>query len=166
MEKEMIRSLLGYDSWANERVLACCDQLTQDQFLQEDVTPWGSIRSQFVHQFLIQRRWLSWADGSLSGEHAYALEADPADYPDLASIRQMWQVNDVQANDFAKRATSADLVRELRIEFPGFSMALPAWQALVHTCNHSMQHRTEVTVALTRFGASPGDVDYIFFALE
>lgn len=166
METGMIRSLLAYDSWATERVLTCCDQLSNAQFIQDDVTPWGSIRNQFVHQLLIQRRWVSWVDGSLSGEDAYSLEDDPIEYPDVEAVRRMWHQVDVQTNDFVSRATETDLERELRVESAEFSLLLPAWQALVHIAQHSMQHRTEITVALTQFGASPGDIDYLFFALE
>ncbi len=166
MDVTTIRSMIAYDSWANARVLDCCEQLTTAQFIQEDETPWGSIRDQFVHYFLIERRWLSWADGSLSGEDAYGLQADPLDYPDLTAVRQMWQENDVQMQAFMNQLTGSTLERSLEVEWPGFAFSVPIWQVLIHISQHSMQHRTEITVASSKLGASPGDLDYLFFVLE
>lgn len=62
--------------------------------------------------------------------------------------------------------TPEDLDRTLAVEIPGSEFTIPVWQMLVHIAHHSMQHRTETAMALTRFGASPGDIDDIFFAIE
>jgi uncharacterized damage-inducible protein DinB len=166
MDAGTLKSLSGYDAWANERIFRCCDQLSQDQFTRDADIPWGSIRDQLVHQFLIQQRWLSWIDGSLSGEDAYSLEADPNDYPGVAEVEKMWERVDVQTHQFLQRATRADLDREFHADLPDGKFSLTAGQVLLHVMQHSMQHRTEVAMELTRCGASPGDIDYIFFLLS
>jgi uncharacterized damage-inducible protein DinB len=166
MSVTTIRAMNSYDAWANERILSCCAQITSDQFTAETDIPWGSIRAQLVHQFIVHRRWLSWADGSLCGEDAYQLAADPVDYPDLDSVRSMWESLNQQNQTFMERLTSEDLERHLTVESPEAGFSIPVSQVLLHICHHSMQHRTETAVALTRFGASPGDIDYIFFALQ
>jgi uncharacterized damage-inducible protein DinB len=166
MQVETIRSMHEYNRWANERVLECVARLHRDHFVEANDTPWGSIRNQQVHMFSVHRSWLSWADGSMSGEEAYALTADPEDYPDAEAVRAYW--NDVwtQTDEFLKRMSVDDLTRVLSAEGPGFAIAIPVWQVMVHIANHSMQHRTETAMALTRLGQSPGDLDYIFYAFE
>jgi uncharacterized damage-inducible protein DinB len=165
MDVATIRSIFGYDRWATDHVLTCCEPLTVEQFTVDRELPWGSIRDQLVHQFIVHKRWLSWADGSLSGEEAYALLANPEDYPDVPAVREMWNDVNLQNTRFLDRMTPDDLVRELRVDAPGAEFALAVGQVMLHIAYHSMQHRTEVTTALTSLGHSPGDIDYLFYAL-
>ncbi len=166
MDVTTIRSMHDYDRWATGRILDCCSQIAPEEFTAETDLPWGSIRNQLVHQFIVHRRWLSWADGSLSGDQAYQLVADPEDYPDLQAVCSMWESVREQDAAFMQRLTSADLERVLKPESPDAGFSIPVWQVLTHIAHHSMQHRTETAMALTNIGVSPGDIDYIFFALE
>jgi uncharacterized damage-inducible protein DinB len=165
MNLEMIRAIQRYNYWATEHMLTCSDQISTEEFVRDDDTPWGSIRNQLVHQFIVHRRWLSWMDGSLSGEEAYALRVDPADYPDLASVREMWESLREQDERFLQSLDESTLKRALNVEMPGSEFSIPVWQVMLHVAHHSMQHRTESAMSLTRLGASPGDIDYLFFAL-
>lgn len=160
---DLIRNMHGYNEWATERILCCCDQLSPDEFCAEADVPWGSVRNQLVHMFIVHKRWLSWADGSLGGEEAYALQADPQDYPGTGSVRAMWSELNEQNQTFLRRLTPADLERVLQA---GDEFAVRVDQLLVHIAYHSMQHRTEVAMALTAAGHSPGDVDYLFYAIQ
>ena len=39
------------------------------------------------------------------------------------------------------------------------------WQVLYHVVLHGMQHHAEIAALLTDQGLSPGDIDFIFYAL-
>ena len=73
-----IRSLYAYNAWANERILATADRITQDQYLADAGE--GSIRDTLVHtaaaQWLWLQRWLGAsppADFDFERERAAAL---------------------------------------------------------------------------------------------
>jgi uncharacterized damage-inducible protein DinB len=40
------------------------------------------------------------------------------------------------------------------------------WHCLLHLVNHGTQHRSEAAALLTRYDASPGDLDFTFFLIE
>ena len=166
MYVETVRSLHGYNEWAMERVLASAEALIPDEFVAEDDTPHGSIRNQFVHVINTHWSWRSWCDNSMSGEEAYALTLDLADFADSRSVRDKWHEIRDQNRRFLSRATGDDMQRLLEVEAEWISFSLPVWKIMMHIANHSMQHRTEIAMSLTKLGQSPGDLDYLFYALE
>jgi uncharacterized damage-inducible protein DinB len=45
----------------------------------------------------------------------------------------------------------------------GKPFAYPLWQLMLHQANHATQHRSENAAMLTRFGHSPGDLDFVLY---
>ena len=48
----------------------------------------------------------------------------------------------------------------------GQAYALPRWQVLLHSVNHSTHHRSEVAALLTELRHSPDSTDLLEFYLE
>jgi uncharacterized damage-inducible protein DinB len=164
MLAEALRTLYGYDQWATERVLVAADGLTEERFLAPGGAGHGSIRDTLVHLINVQRRWLSWWDGSLPPDVAYNLRLDPADYPDLAAVRALWEALDRQARAFVERLGDDEAARDYAHELPnGAEWRMALWQMMLHVANHGTQHRSEVAAMLTDAGRSPGDLDLLFF---
>jgi uncharacterized damage-inducible protein DinB len=58
MITEVIRTLYGYSTWANQRVLDKAEELSEDQFLEDAGPSHGSLRNTFVHTMSGQWIWL------------------------------------------------------------------------------------------------------------
>ena len=56
-----------------------------------------------------------------------------------------------------------DLARAISLES---DVALTVWEVLMHLYTHSATHRSEMAQMLTDHGSSPGDIDYLDFALD
>jgi len=167
MLADSIRNLYGYDAWATTKILTAAEGLTPEQLDAEGPIPHGTIRKTLLHLLIVHKRFLSWWDGSLPAQEAYALMADPADYPDLAAVVAFRQQVADQTQAFVDGLRDEDAAEYLSTTGPGgMEFGFPRWQMMQHVVNHNTQHRSEVAVMLTQFGSSPGDIDLIFYQLE
>jgi uncharacterized damage-inducible protein DinB len=72
-----------------------------------------------------------------------------------------------ETQQFIAALTAADLDRVVSyINFAGETWSYPLWHQLLHQVNHATQHRSEVALLLTRYGASPGWLDYLVYSDE
>ena len=150
--------LYRYNAWANERVLDTAARLRPDQLLAAGGPEGESIRDTLVHtmgaQWLFLERW-----------HRRSPTAMPdAAFPDLAAIRQRWDVIERETRDFVAALDDATLAGVVEYtNFKGERWAYPLWQQMVHQVNHGTQHRSEAAMMLTRLGFSPGWLDFLYY---
>jgi uncharacterized damage-inducible protein DinB len=159
---DAIRSLYAYGTWANARVLEAAARLSQDQLTAADDGGYGSVRDTLVHiaaaEWLYLERWRG---------RSPTAPWDPATFSDVAAIRARWGTVEAEAAAFVAGLTDDDLARVVAyVNFQGETWAYPLWQQLLHQANHAIQHRSEASAALTRFGHSPGWLDFLVYLDE
>jgi uncharacterized damage-inducible protein DinB len=161
---EALRTQYRYNSWATRHVLKTAEHLTPEQLLAPGQAGHGSVRDTLLHLMETQRGWLSWWDGSLTAEEAYALKIAPAEHPDVPALCRTWAEIERQTEAFTSGLTDADPARIYRWELPdGKVWQMSLWGMMAHIVNHGTQHRAEVAAMLTGFGHSPGDLDLIYY---
>jgi uncharacterized damage-inducible protein DinB len=159
-----VQVLYAYDAWATDRLLATAEQLRPEQLLAPAEAGRGSIRDTLVHLLGTQRGWLKWWSGALSADEAYRLQANPADYPDLAAVRALHQAVQHELRAFLAQLDEAEVQRPMTHTLPdGTTLRMRLWQLMLHVANHGTQHRSEVAALLTAAGASPGDLDLLYY---
>jgi uncharacterized damage-inducible protein DinB len=168
MLADAICEMYRYTNWANERILDRASLLSPEQFLTPDDTPMGSIRNTLVHMISWQRRWLSWWSGdSPTLDDARLLALDPADYPDVETVRAEWRALHEQTETFLAQLTDAKLDEICTGKSTdGRDWHIPLWKLMMQVANHGTQHRSEIAMKLTNFGHSPGGLDFYFYVLE
>lgn len=164
---DAIRNTYGYDEWATAKMFDAADGLTPEQFVAQGPIPHGTIKQTLLHLLIVHKRFLSWWDGSFPAQQAYSQQANPADYPDLASVRAFREQIAEQTRAFVSDLSDEDAAQYLSTTGPnGSEFGFPRWQMVQHVANHNTQHRSEVAVMLTEFDCSPGDIDLIFYQME
>ena len=154
-----IRTLYQYSAWANERVLDTAAPLTPEQFAGTGAASDDSVRDTLLHILGAQRLWLSRWNGAAPGDRP-----ERGDVPDLAAIRAWWAAIERDTRDFVAELSDDDLARVVSyVNARGETWAYPLWQQMIHQVNHATQHRSEVAAMLTRFGHSPGDLDFLIY---
>jgi uncharacterized damage-inducible protein DinB len=161
MQREAIQLLFAYNTWANERILAAAEGLSEAQYTADvPGLSHGSIRATFVHALGAE---IIWRRRCLEGVSPAAL-LQAAEVPTFAALRRRWAAVDAALRAGVTQLTDEALAAPLPYRTTrGTPMADTLWQVLAHLVNHGTQHRAEAAVALTAFGRSPGDVDLIVY---
>lgn len=157
MNRQDILTLIQFNIWANDRLLATCEQLTDDAFIQA-VTPdpgWGSLRGILVHALDTEYGWRS----ILQEEDGDTI-LDSADFPTLSTLKARWEVENRAWLDYVSNLTDEQIQRA------GDDGALNVWQTIMHVVMHGIQHRSEAAVIMTEAGHSPGELDFDRFLRE
>ena len=163
MTRGDVLTLLDYNYWARDRLLAAVDQLSPEQFTRDLGSSFRSVRDTLAHlhgaEWIWYRRWI--------GESPTTLP--PADrFPDLDSVASAWR--DAEAQIRAYFSPLDDRAIERVIDYKstvGVPGASPLWQMLQHVVNHQAYHRGQVTTLLRQMGAAPPKaMDLIAFYRE
>jgi uncharacterized damage-inducible protein DinB len=156
------RTLYDYNAWANARVLDASAHLTDEQFLGKIEGGYGSLRDTLVHivdaEWMYLERWRGRSPNSVW---------DPNAFPSVSSIHEKWTSVAAETRAFVNDLDDASLERVVSyVNTQGETWAYPLWQQMHHQVNHATQHRSEVAIQLTRYGHSPGWLDYLLFIDE
>ena len=162
MTSDLVRTLYRYSAWANARILDTATRLTAEQLSAPAGASEGAVRETLVHIMSAQWIWLARWNGT---SHQAMLDA--RQFPDLGAIRARWDQVEGDTQRFVTGLTDGELARVVEYRNTrGERWAYPLWQQVVHQVNHATQHRSEIALALTRFGHSPGDLDLLVFIDE
>lgn len=161
--RDMIATLYEYNCRANERILAQAESLSADQLMAASSRSHGSLHGLLYHMARTEWLWRNLAETRRLPGPPPAI----SDFPDVAALRAFWQAEQQAMRSFLAGLSQDDLSQVLELADPrGGTQTFIRWQLLMHLLLHSMQHRSEAATVLTELGRSPGDLDFIFFAME
>jgi uncharacterized damage-inducible protein DinB len=161
---EFIRSMFGHNEWANDRILETASSLSEVQLAeQSELCPKG-ITDTLGHAVSTQIFWLAeWEkEGSFEMSMIQGISG-------LDAIKSRSAESHAALGKFIDGLGEEGCERTIRPpewwgDTPG--LKIPLWHVMMQVVMHSMQHRAEVAQALTAAGESPGEMDYIGWAIE
>ena len=163
MTPEYILTLIDYNYWARDRVLASAEQLSPEQLSRNLGSSFGSVLDTLLHmqsaEWIWYQRW--------QGESPTA-RADQTHLRTVEAIRDAWRPLERDIRAMVEGLGSADLARATEYKMldgrPAFSAY---WQMIVHVVNHGTYHRGQVATMLRQLGARPAQsTDMIVFFRE
>lgn len=157
-----VLTLFRYTDWANARLLGQVTKTTSAQYVAPADVPFGSLRGTLVHalgaEIHWRRRWQGESPTSFLEE---------ADLPTVDDLLARWQQETQARQAWLAALTDADLQRTVHYAtLNGNPMQNVLWHLMLHLVNHGTQHRSEAAILLTRYGFSPGNLDFIVFVRE
>ncbi len=159
MNKQDVQMLFAYNQWANDRIVAAAEKVTEAQFLAPASYPHGGLRGTLVHALFADGIWLQRWNGIRGG-----VRLNPEDFPTFASYRARQSTIAQDQMAFVAGVTDAALAAEFAFaDTKGVAHTRILWHTMAHVVNHGTQHRSEAAAMLTDLGHSPGDLDIVIF---
>ena len=154
-----LRTLYGYNDWANEKLLAVVSELTPEEFTQPISGSYASVRNTLVHILSAEWGWLDRCGGAPRGP---ALQ--PADYPNLTSLLTRWNEVESHSKAFLTNLTDEDLNRPISFSLAnGPKQTMKLGELLHHAAIHAVHHRGQIALLLRALGKTPGNFDILFY---
>ena len=157
-----LTTLVDFNYWARDRVLAAVEPLPPDQFTRDLGSSFKSIRDTLVHTYSAEWVWFSrWQGQSPTSPIPFDR------FGDVASLAAAWRdlerdLRAFVAEQTARRGEALERVHDYRLMngTPGRS---PFWQMVQHVVNHGSYHRGQVVTMLRQLGAAAMATDMIVY---
>ena len=157
---EMMRTLYGYNEWANNRVLKAASGLGDEELMRPLAVSHGSLGMDLLHQLGGQAGWLSTWQGGAPRIPLPTTESGRF----LDNLADWLRRSDGAIREFIDLLDEAELGQPRIDRMPGGrERTMMLWDMMAHVVNHGTQHRSEAAMALTAMGRSPGDLDLLDF---
>jgi uncharacterized damage-inducible protein DinB len=153
-----IALLFDYLYWVNGRLLDRAAGLTAEQFAAPSAGTTRDLRATLVHELDVEWSWRLNLQGRTDEDEA---ELAPADFPDVASLRERWERDEAEMRAWLGTLTDDDLAAEVDSAFSRDRR--PLWHYLMHILTHAAQQQADAATLLTAAGHSPGEIGFIAF---
>lgn len=163
MNRDDVRTLVDFNYWARDRMLAAVEALSPEQYTKDMGNSFKSLRDTLVHMYSAEWIWLTrWQGTSPTAPIPFDRFAN------LAELAAAWRELESQIRSLVDGLDAAGLEREhdyrLMNGQPGRSVF---WHMLQHVVNHGTYHRGQVVTMLRQLGLPPGkSTDLIAFYRE
>lgn len=158
-DRKRYQTLFAYHWHVTGRLMDSAAALGAADYLANPGYGHGSVHGLLFHLLQTNR---SWRVALLSGRQQSGI--DPADFPDLASVRAGFEEEQAAWADLLAGYSDDDIAAEVElINWRGDAFTFSRWRVLQHLILHGMQHQSELAAVLTAKGQSPGNLDFIFF---
>ena len=153
-DSRQLRRLIDYNQWADERILAAIDGLSDEDLTRSREAYFGTITQNLRHTVAAQRNWLARWKG-MTPRYDEELSR---------SWREIYAETHAALRSFVGGLSDRTADEVLRFaDRQGVAREVPLDQAIIHVVNHGTAHRAETGLLLERLGRSPGDLDYVYF---
>ena len=162
MTPDDIRTLIDYNYWARDRVLASVAQLPAEQLTRAMGSSFSSVLDTLTHIYMAEwiwyRRWLGQPP----------VRPDLSGLVDVEHVRAAWVPLEQDIRAFVNGLGAEGLQRSLEYRsLAGQPATSQFWEMILHVVNHGTYHRGQIATFLRQLGSAPAQsTDMIVFFRE
>jgi uncharacterized damage-inducible protein DinB len=142
---------IRYNTWANQQVLAACQNLSESQFAAPIPGAYGSVHRTLGHMLWAEADYINRITGT-GPRPPFNWEAGPS-LAEMAAFAA--QVGEAFL-EVVQRIPPTEMVHEAE---DGKTLDYQARQLFMQVVNHGIEHRTNVTTYLNSLGLAAPEVD-------
>lgn len=156
MDLAMLKELVDYHYWANDRILKAVEAIPAEAYSRELGSSFPTIGATLAHLMYAEAVWL----GRWLGERIPA--PTPEELPTAAAARERWRTLEERFRQFVGGLSQADLHRVHTMRnTTGKEFQHPLWEMIHQVLNHGTYHRGQVVTMLRQVGADAASTDLI-----
>jgi uncharacterized damage-inducible protein DinB len=160
--KDALRRLFEYTSWADHRVLRAAARLSVDDFRADRGASHGGVRGTLVHTLGAQWIWLERFKG-VSPTQGW----DEGEFPDIVALSERWRAIEAHRDAWFRGLRLEAVSKRITYRsLKGDPFSAPLWQLVQHVVNHSTFHRGQVVAMLRQLGLTPPATDMVLWDRE
>lgn len=158
--QKLLQDYSSYNLWANQRIIEMVAPITDQQFEQEILSSFPSVKLTLLHIWDAQLIWLSRMQGT-----------SPAFFPseeftgDRQAVIDGLAANSTDYLDFVKKLNPNKLTESCNYKTISGKIMMQTYAELImHCMNHSTYHRGQILTMLRQLGYSSfKPTDYIYY---
>ncbi len=163
MHASDLRTLIHYNYWARDRMLAAVAKLLPEGYAKPMANSFASVRDTVVHIYGAEWVWFS----RFKGESPTGLP-HVSGYPDLPSLKKAWGEVEAGWRSLVANLDDDNVSTVIRFKtLNGHDAQSPLGEMIQHVVNHGTYHRGQVTTMIRQMAAEPPEsMDLIFYYRE
>jgi uncharacterized damage-inducible protein DinB len=159
--RDDLSDLYAYNAWANERMLASVETLSEEEYARVLGGGWPSVADTLAHLASATRAWDERFAGRSPGRLLTA-----ADLPKRDDAAAMLRAADAALADRVRASSPANREAILAyVNLQGVTKKVPAWAVFRHAVNHASYHRGQIASMVRMLGKEPKATDLVFWAI-
>ena len=160
--KSMLKTILVYNTWANQQVWKCVESLTDEQFNQAHDYSTGSVYEQVFHLMTTDWWTLKMLDESRTED-----PPQKEDYTTRDILWEKWQEIDRDYHAWLDNATDDDLNGEIGFpESEELTITGTRAEYLMIIENHTTNHRAQILALIHQLGGETCEMGLYFYIRE
>ncbi len=163
MPSEYFATLASYNAWANRRLYEACGALSEQEYLRERPSAFGSLHAVLNHVLVADRIWMA----RIEGRTLPGLGDDQILYADLIGLKVARSAADAHLRNVVAGISETVLGQPLIWRNArGDRCGTPLRLVLAHLFNYQAEHRGEAKALLQQTEVAPPSLDLIRFIDE
>lgn len=150
-----------YNNWAWEHVLKSVAQLPNEALHLDRGFFWGSLYGTLTHAIGAEMFWMERLKGN-NPAHLFGRD----DYPNLQTIIHKREAVQKEWVAYLNNQTETDILKFAHYtSTEGEDRKSVVADIIQHVCNHSTEHRSQMTPILFELGVPTDELDFIFYCI-